>query len=67
MGFRWGFGKSFDISPKKWVIQCETVLLQQPVPFLQAEEEERILLPVNHIITKKQCKGKDRATVVAML
>jgi hypothetical protein len=35
--------------------------------FLQAEEEERILLPINHIITKKQCKGKGRATIVAML
>jgi len=35
--------------------------------FLQAEEEERILLPIDHIVTKKQCKGKGRATVVAIL
>jgi hypothetical protein len=25
---------------------------------LQAEEEKGILLPINHIIAKKQCKGK---------
>jgi hypothetical protein len=34
---------------------------------LQAEEEERILLPVNYIITKKQCKGKSRVSIFAML
>jgi len=33
MGIRWGFGKSFDVSPKRWVIQIETVLLQQSVLF----------------------------------
>jgi hypothetical protein len=33
MGFGWFFGKSFDITPKSWVIQYETVLLQQPVLF----------------------------------
>ena len=45
------------------MIQNETVLLQQPV-FLQAEEEEGILLPVNHIVTKKQCKGKGKAIIL---
>jgi hypothetical protein len=35
--------------------------------FLQAEEEKGILLPVDHVVAKKQCKGKVKVTVVVML
>jgi hypothetical protein len=34
---------------------------------LQAKEEERFFLPVNNLITKKQCKGKAMIAVVTVL
>jgi hypothetical protein len=65
MRFRWGFGNLFDVS-QQTVMQNELCCYSK-LSFLQAEEEERILFPVNYIITKKQCEGKGRAAFVAML
>jgi hypothetical protein len=34
---------------------------------LQAKEEKGLILPVNNLITKKQCKGKAVIAVVTVL
>jgi hypothetical protein len=34
---------------------------------LQAKEEEGFILPVNNLITKKQCKGKAMTAVVTVI
>jgi hypothetical protein len=34
---------------------------------LQAKEKEGLILPVNNLITKKQCKGKAMIAVVTIL
>jgi len=40
MGIRWGFGKSFAVSPKRWVLQNETELLQQTVRFCRLKKKK---------------------------